>query len=443
MNRWVQGLRELKGYPSAVGGLAIILFLVALSLYTVITIPYSEALDRWRGGDHWQMNPVNAGPVWADRLLGGNLPQTRVVESENAEVREAPFEGGKQVRIPLTFEYDNEGFPSELNLFLNQKGAEQEAFVRLTWHTPSGERIPLGGQRVSEEDRISISQNRALEGRLGMVPHVGLFAGGSDPADPKAEQGEYRLTVDAMLFDPNAELEADLVAYGRVHGVAGTDYQRRNLMLALMWGTPVALAFGLLAAVGTTVTTLVIAATGVWYRGWVDALIQRLTEVNMILPMLPILVMVGTLYSTSIWLMLGVVIALGIFSAGIKTYRAMLLPIREAPYIEAARAYGAGNARIILRYMIPRILPVLIPTFVTLIPTFVFLEASLAVLGLGDPELPTWGKVLNDAQEQSALYNGFYYWVVAPAVLLMLTGLGFAMFGFALDRVFNPRLRTQ
>ncbi len=163
----------------------------------------------------------------------------------------------------------------------------------------------------------------------------------------------------------------------------------------------------------------------------------------MILPMLPILVMVGTLYSTSIWLMLGVVIALGIFSAGIKTYRAMLLPIREAPYIEAARAYGAGNARIILRYMIPRILPVLIPTFVTLIPTFVFLEASLAVLGLGDPELPTWGKVLNDAQEQSALYNGFYYWVVAPAVLLMLTGLGFAMFGFALDRVFNPRLRTQ
>jgi len=153
-------------------------------------------------------------------------------------------------------------------------------------------------------------------------------------------RGQYRLTIDAILFDEDAELEADLGVYGRVHGLAGTDYQRRDLMLALMWGTPVALAFGLLAAVGTTVTTLIIAATGVWFGGWVDAIIQRLTEVNMILPMLPILVMVGTLYSTSIWLMLGVVIALGIFSAGIKTYRAMLLPIREAPYIEAARAYG-------------------------------------------------------------------------------------------------------
>jgi peptide/nickel transport system permease protein len=93
--------------------------------------------------------------------------------------------------------------------------------------------------------------------------------------------------------------------------------------------------------------------------------------------------------------------------------------------------------------MIPRILPVLIPTFVTLIPTFVFLEASLALLGLGDPVLPTWGKILNDAQGQSALYHGYYYWVVAPAILLMLTGLGFAMLGFALDRIFNPRLRTM
>jgi peptide/nickel transport system permease protein len=146
--------------------------------------------------------------------------------------------------------------------------------------------------------------------------------------------------VDAVLFEDDAAIDAELVVYGRVHGVAGTDHQRRDLMVALMWGMPVALAFGLLAAVGTTVTTLVIAATGVWFGGWVDALIQRLTEVNMILPLLPILVMVGTLYSTSIWVMLGVVIALGIFSAGIKMYRAMLLPIRAAPYIEAARPMG-------------------------------------------------------------------------------------------------------
>jgi peptide/nickel transport system permease protein len=442
VSRWREGLAEVRRYPSAVAGLAIIAFLIGLAVYSVIAIPYGQALELWRGGEVWRMHPINARPVWVDRLMGGDQPETLVVSSRDAPLEEVAFEGGRQVRIPLAFTYDYGGFPSEINLFLSTGTGEREHFVRLTWIMPDGEEIPLGGRRISREDRVSISQDWSLESRLGRVPHIGLLTAAEPDQPAQVQRGRYGLTLDALLFGEDAELEADLVLYGRVHGIAGTDHRRRDLMVALLWGTPVALAFGLLAAVGTTVTTLVIAAAGVWLGGWVDAVIQRLTEVNMILPMLPILVMVGTLYSTSIWLMLGVVILLGIFSAGIKMYRAMLLPIRAAPYIEAARAYGAGHTRIILRYMIPRILPVLIPTFVTLIPTFVFLEASLAVLGLGDPVLPTWGKVLNDAQAQSALYNGFYYWVLSPAVLLMLTGLGFAMLGFALDRVFNPRLRA-
>jgi len=441
MIRWREGLAELRRYPSALAGLSIIATLLALSAYTVVAIPYSEALDKWRGGEQWRMHPLNAGPVWLDRLAGGNQPETIIVSSRDATVTRIPFEGGQRVRIPLAFNYTYDDFPSEINLFVSVRDSDRESFLRLTWHTPEGEEILLGGRRITGNDRVSLSQDRALEARLGAVPHVGLLMQ-PGTATRTVRNGRYQLMLDAIVFGENAGLAADLVLYGRVHGLAGTDHRRRDLMVALLWGTPVALIFGLLAAVGTTVTTLIIAAAGVWFGGWVDALIQRLTEVNMILPLLPILVMIGTLYSTSIWLMLGVVILLGIFSAGIKMYRAMLLPVREASYIEAARAYGAGNMRIILRYMLPRILPVLIPTFVTLIPTFVFLEASLAVLGLGDPVLPTWGKVLNDAQVNSALYSGYYYWVLSPAFLLMLTGLGFAMLGFALDRVFNPRLRS-
>ncbi len=440
--RWAQGLAQLRRYPSAVVGMGLIALLVALSIYTVFAIPYSQALDLWRGGEVWRMHPVNAQPVWVDRITGGDLPRTQIISADPSRMESEPFEGGRQKRIELAFDYDSSAFPSELNLFLDARFAEREPFVRLSWHTPDGREIHLGGRRVTGKDRVSISQDWNLERRLGLVPHVGLLAQPDTVDSPVVQAGRHALVIEAVLFEEGAALDADLAVYGRVHGLAGTDHQRRDLMVALMWGTPIALAFGLLAAVGTTITTLVIAATGVWFGGWVDATIQRLTEVNIILPLLPILVMVGTLYSTSIWVMLGVVIAMGIFSAGIKMYRAMLLPIREAPYVEAARAYGAGHARIILRYMIPRILPVLIPTFVTLIPTFVFLEASLALLGLGDPVLPTWGKVMNDAQAQSALYHGFYYWVLSPAALLMLTGLGFAMLGFALDRVFNPRLRN-
>jgi len=95
----------------------------------------------------------------------------------------------------------------------------------------------------------------------------------------------------------------------------------------------------------------------------------------------------------------------------------------------------------VFRYLIPRILPLIIPALIALVPTFVFLEASLAVLGLGDPVLPTWGKIIQDAFSQGALFNGFYYWILEPAALLMIAGLGFALVGFALDRIFNPRLR--
>jgi peptide/nickel transport system permease protein len=189
------------------------------------------------------------------------------------------------------------------------------------------------------------------------------------------------------------------------------------------------------------VLTMIIAAVGTWYGGWVDAIIQRITEVNLILPFLSILILIGTLYSHSIWVILGVTILLSIFTGQIKAYRAIFLQVKESMYIEAARAYGARDLRIIFLYLIPLMIPLLIPGLVSSVPAFVFLEASLAVLGLGDPVLPTWGKIINDAEMNGALYKGYYYWILEPAALLMVTGFGFAMLGFALDRVFNPRLR--
>jgi peptide/nickel transport system permease protein len=119
----------------------------------------------------------------------------------------------------------------------------------------------------------------------------------------------------------------------------------------------------------------------------------------------------------------------------------MFTQIKESTYIEAAIAYGASDGRIIIRYLIPRILPILIPGLISAVPSFVFLEASLALLGIGDPVLPTWGKTINEAYTNAALYRGWYYWILEPAALLMITGLGFASLGFALDRIFNPRLR--
>ncbi|MEM0208243.1 MAG: hypothetical protein QW360_01475, partial [Thermofilum sp.] len=85
----------------------------------------------------------------------------------------------------------------------------------------------------------------------------------------------------------------------------------------------------------------------------------------------------------------------------------------------------------------------IVPGLISAVPGYVFLEAALSFLGLGDPFLPTWGKILNDAQNAGALYRGYYYWVLEPSILLMLTAFAFAFLGFALDRIVNPRLREM
>ncbi len=445
-------LKELRRYPTAIFGIAVIGLLVLISVYAMIALPYSEAIRLWRGGPGvWDENPRTAVPAWFDLFTRDKLPRTIVVSTADAGVKtvERLPDGRNRIQIMLPFNYPYEGrngFPTEVTLF-SEAVYEGTTRPRLSvqWKTPAGETLTLATNRpMRTSDTYYISQDSQLLTRFGTLPEVGLFseaAVGVPAAQRTAVKGEYAVVVQADLPE-GGDFNAKLVVYGRAHGLAGTDHRRRDIMVALLWGTPLALVFGLLAAVGSTLTTFILAGIGTWYGGKTDFIFQRITQVNMVIPTLPILIMVGQFYSRSLWLMLGIIIAMSIFSGAMVTYRAMFLQAKEAPYIEAARAYGASNFRTVFRYLLPRIVPVLLPNFVTVVPSFVFLEASLAVLGLGDPILPTWGKVIHDAQTQSALYKGLYYWVLQPAVLLMITGFAFAMVGFALDRVFNPRLRT-
>jgi peptide/nickel transport system permease protein len=446
MKRLIHSLRELAHYPSVIIGLVIIATLVGLALYAVIKIPYSEAVRLWRGGPEvWGETPRLAAPAWYNYFSKIKQSETFVLDSRDPEASSKTAEilspDSQYTTIRYTFDYPYDTFPLELTIYFQAKYREKTPHASLTWLTPDGREIRLGQLSVRTDEVYRLSLDDRLTRRLKGVPaHQGLFA---DPnsATLAPLKGTYVLQIGVSLFEEDSDVDARLVSYGQLYGLAGTDHRRRDLTVPLLWGIPIALAFGLLAAVGTTLSTMFIAAFGVWFSGWVDQLIQRITEVNMILPFLPILIMVGTFQSRSIAVMLGWVVLLSIFGSAIKNYRAIFMQIREAPYVEAAKAYGAGNVRIIVRYLIPRIIPIMLPSLVSAIPAYVFLEASLAVLGLGDPVLPTWGKVINEAYANGALHNGQYYWVLEPAILLMVAGLAFAMVGFALDRIFNPRLR--
>ncbi len=397
-----------------------------------------------RGEDVWYKNPKYAAPAWYNFFTSKKQPLSFAVDTDDGTMSKTVTSNDPNIStvdVNYSFDYKYDGFPEEMILYFTSTFTEKFPFVSVSWITPDGRKVRIADMAIQNNSTFRFSQDPKLQTRLNTDKVIqALFA------DPKAStptplKGTYQLVISGTTFEKGSDIAAQFVFQGKLFGLAGTDKYRRDLMLPLLYGTPIALAFGLLASVGTSLLTMVIAAIGTWYGGWIDELIQRITAVNLVLPFLAILIMVGTFYSRSIWLMLGLAILLSIFSGSIMTYRSIFVQSKESSYIEAARAYGASSPRIIFSYLIPRMIPLLIPALVSSVPSFVFLEASLAVLGLGDPVLPTWGKVIDDAFADGALYQGRYYWVLEPAVLLMITGLGFALLGFALDRILNPRLR--
>lgn len=440
-------LKEILRYPTVIAGLIIILGLVILAVYAIVSIPYSKAVSLWRGSEEdWYHNPKNAAPVWVNWFRSEKLPETIDLYSTDPKVEKTYKEtkDGRIITIVMPFNFNYDDFADDMSLYFTSTFDKKAPFVGVSWISPDGKETRLNNFTIDKKYTYRIDQDQKLSRKLnGLVATKGLFVDLKSGNLSKPVKGEYKVKIEAVTFDKTADVNTELVVYGQLCGWAGTDHLRRDLGVALLWGTPIALMFGLLAAVGTSLAQLIIAGISAWFGGWVDMLIQRITEINLVLPFLPILIMIGTFYSRSIFVILTAVVLLSIFGQGIKTFRAVFLQVKESPYIEAAKSYGASNSRIILQYMVPRLIPMLIPQFIVQIPSYVFLEASLAILGLGDPTLPTWGKIIQDAESQGALYQGWYYWVLEPSVLLMITGLAFSVVGYAMDRVFNPRLRGQ
>jgi peptide/nickel transport system permease protein len=440
-------IKDFGHYPSAMFGLAVILVMVGVSIYAVTAYPYEKTVGLWRSeGNVWRDNPKSAAPAWTNFFRFEKLAETRILSTKDGTASKEvgqTTDGMTPIRMEFAFDYNYDVFPTELIMRVETRtGPEQKnLFISPTWIMPDGREVNAGNFSTNQ---ASLEHHLLLEDAvkrktLAESRKVAWFSmEGSDPPVPL--KGRYVLRLDVFTFEPQADIDAQVMLHGQLYGLAGTDEMRRNLLLPLLWGTPIALTFGLVGALLASLTTMILAAVGTWFGGWVDALIQRLTEINMVLPAFPLLVLVYISISKNIWFILGLAVLLSMMNNAIKNYRAAFIQIKESAYIEAARAYGASDWRIIFQYLIPRILPVLVPQLVSLAPGLVFLEATLAYLNISDPTLPTWGKLIQESIAGGAL-NGAYYQVAEPVGLLLITGLALSMIGFALDRILNPRLR--
>lgn len=460
LKKSIQFIKQLWRFPTGViGSLIIILFLLG-SIYAVTALPYSEIGGQW-GRTTLTGKPIVpklAKPEWTNFFRKEKLSSSIVLDSQSDANRtvQSFSDGAQQITYVFSFDFDYKDFPSEIYLYLNGVFEEKKPFVALKWLTPDGREIKL--KNLAAEDssiydfetsmnvRRVLSKNPNLEKwwnftKIDTTPTYYMLFADPEKDTPQVVRGPYQLQLEVTTFEENSDVNAELVLLGQVYGLAGTDFLRRDLIVPLLWGMPFALLIGLVGSVLTTMLSMILAAVSVWFGGWVDDLVQRVTEINLILPILAIAVLAVAYLGISVWTILVIITLLNVFGMPLKSFRAALLQIKDAPYIEAARAYGSSSWRIILRYMVPKIIPVLVPQLIILIPGFVFLEATLGLFNI-TTGLPTWGTTIYQGLTKGAMY-GSRYWVVQPIFLLLLTGFAFALLGFALEQVLNPRLREK
>jgi peptide/nickel transport system permease protein len=263
--------------------------------------------------------------------------------------------------------------------------------------------------------------------------------------NPIPLKGEYKLLIQIKLPSEDASVDKSngiVLFNGRSFGLMGTDDKGRDLWAGLVWGTRVSLIIGVSVAVFSVLIGIFYGVTSGYFGGWVDEGLQRFNDFMYSLPVLPILILLGA-YFKGHTTILTIVILLVVFGwVGIaKVARSMALQIKEQAFVEAARAMGASSWRIVLKHIIPQIMPYAFSQMALSVPGAVMTEAALSFLGLGDPTAVTWGQILYDAQRAGAVVNGYWWWVVPPGLAIALVGLSFVLIGVALDRILNPRLK--
>lgn len=219
----------------------------------------------------------------------------------------------------------------------------------------------------------------------------------------------------------------------------GTDYLGRDIVAGLLAGGGPTLAVGLSAAAITMVIGVAMGALAGFYGGWADNLLMRVTEFFQVLPALLFAMVLVTLFSPTLFT---IAMAIGVVSwpQTARLARAEFLRIRELEYVAAARAAGAGNARIIWRVILPNALPPLIVSATLTIGVAILFEAGLSFLGLGDPNVMSWGLMIGANRE----YILDAWWPVTfPGLAIFATVFSVSLVGDGLNDAFNPRLRER
>ncbi|MEO5887952.1 MAG: ABC transporter permease [Anaerolineales bacterium] len=231
----------------------------------------------------------------------------------------------------------------------------------------------------------------------------------------------------------------------QVHGPLGTDDAGHDIWAQLIYGARISIAVGFLAGFIAMFVGSSLGILAGYFGGRIDNLIMRITDILLVIPDLPLLiVLVATLrqmeLKVSPLVILILVIGLLYWTSTARLIRSQVLTIKERQFVARARAIGAGNGHIIRKHILPQLMPLIVANTVLILSTAILIESGLAFLGLGDPTKPSWGTMLNFAFDRNAISNGAWWFYLPPGLAILWVSLGCILLGNVLEEMLNPRL---
>ncbi len=256
--------------------------------------------------------------------------------------------------------------------------------------------------------------------------------------------GVYAMALSNSIDKVKNELYVDnfdLRLMANCYGFFGTDVYGRPIGHGLLLGLPYAFLLGFTV---TFVSTFIGAIYGTLAGYWKDLkgeALMRIADIMLSLPFLPILIAISYAFGTITLKSLALIMIALSWAGPVIVVRSMALQISEQPYIEAAKAVGVSTRKIIFKHIFPQIYPYTMAIAVLSIPGIIVAEASLALLGFGDPSAPTWGKMLQLAYNAKAVTTGWWWMYIYPGLALVIFSATFLLIGRALEPIVAPKLQ--
>ena len=442
--------REFMKSKTGLIGIGILSSLVIVSLIAATTIPI-DTFKQWNNPNSWISYPKAAMPIWVNYFLEDKIPEHIIIENPSAITKKDVI---SVTSHQFTIEYMYDDFPND---FIYEFSAEysDSPLLQISVIRPDQNKmlllstsLPYSDEKITHHQRIfstddSIRKNAQIESAKMKLSRESTSSEDLVFADKYGHvlKGNYLFLVNLYGIEDYAKIiDSKLILGGKAFGIMGTDELRRDLIVGLLWGTPLALLIGISVAIGSVVVGLIYGVYSGFKGRKTDETMMRFNDIIYALPALPFLIILAVTISNSIFMMIGFLM---IFSwVGIaKVSRSMSLQIKTKQYVEASKIMGQKDSKIIFKHIIPQLLPYAFASIAISVPAAITTEAGLSFLGLGDPTFPTWGQILHDANVFGAAARGLWWWIVPPGVMIAITGLAFVFIGNALDTIVNPKLK--